>query len=334
MIKLSRAVVERMVLLCVYSKRHDYRCNDMLEQGLSIPLPKKENQRRVLHHVYEVEGLVSEKNNWDFLLSEMIDALLSAPGTTSHHGSLIDQIVELLKEPYSRNVLSGKTLNALRRAILLPEEMAKVAEAFRKELACAACGKTFVNTEMAIFEAGPPVAFFCTRCTIPSFAACKVSSNCDGVSPLDQKALAKAIGNKPDCGEHSPGKKNSIDAANADLQGILEADEGIRQLDLDNGMALPPDAWREQQLRLEQEINRAAGRIPQPHRAPRWDNVLVDEQGRGAGAAARPQAPENRQPPERVMRARRAHQARVVDQHRGIQNALANDVGRREGGGQ
>lgn len=207
MIKLPRVVVERLVLACLYFRTRDYNCYEVLEDGLGANMKgMKWAQRDVLTNIYNGDVLTRAESTWEYLLGQMVEALgVRGADGTAHHPALIDTIVDILQQPHSRSALSGRTLQALRRAVLLPEEMTKFSESARKELHCGSCGKALVSGEMVTFQEGNEgPGFFCTRCTRPAFVACHAGDGkCDGFSPLDRKMLDKSIG-KPDCGHHNP----------------------------------------------------------------------------------------------------------------------------------
>lgn len=212
MIKLTRAVVERMVLLCLFMKERDFQAYQLFEEALGFR-SKQFNQRDVLHEIYRGEGLTREESGWDYLLDQLVGQLKAAANGDAgvgHHPALIDTIVGILQGPYAKSVLAGRSLQQLRRAVLLPEEMGKVGESARKELHCTSCGKCFVNSEMLVFvgDDGESPGFLCTRCHTPSYVACRAAADCDSGSIIDQKLLTKAMGNKPDCGTHSAKPEN------------------------------------------------------------------------------------------------------------------------------
>lgn len=122
-------------------------------------------------------------------LTEIIKELTTQvnQNEATHDGPLIDQVVRLLGLPYGRNVLSGKTLTALRRAVLFPEEMAKLGERLHgTEYSCSGCGVAFTDREAVTFrivEGFPTLS--CSKCITPSYTHCK--SCTDGVVQIDKR---------------------------------------------------------------------------------------------------------------------------------------------------
>lgn len=202
MIKLTRGVTERVVLLSLFLKERGYDLVTVLEEAIRYKSSFK--KETTLRDIY-AEGLRHEGivQNWDALLQYLKDELDAASPITSHHPALIDLLVDTLQSPYCRNVLAGKTLNQLRKAMLFPEEMSKVGESIQKEKSCGNCGKTFCERELAVAtqtENGGMV-FYCAHCANPVFSACQ-AAGCDNSGEIDGKIMAKLLG-KCDCGQHN-----------------------------------------------------------------------------------------------------------------------------------
>lgn len=96
----------------------------------------------------------------------------------SKERTLIDAIVSALQLPFAKGVLSGKALEKLKKAILLPDEIASFAAILEaKEQTCASCARALHDHELTTFVRGE--GMFCFRCLNPRYAAC---SRCeDGV---------------------------------------------------------------------------------------------------------------------------------------------------------
>lgn len=204
MVKIARDVAERLLLICLHLKSRGHNCYGILEESWGKKQTFKSNV--VLRNIYN-DGLASGGpwTEWPEFSAHLQEQLVGSP-STSHHPTLIDIIVDLLQAPYARNAISGRNLQQLRRAVLLPEEMIKFGESVRKEMGCAGCGKRFVKGEMASFhtEADEGSAFYCTRCTIPTVAACRSGDgHCEGAGELDSKHLTKTLQNR-NCGDHNP----------------------------------------------------------------------------------------------------------------------------------
>lgn len=87
---------------------------------------------------------------------------------------LIDTIVRTIGLPYARNALAGSTLQRLRDAILLPEEVLDLRKSLETETACANCGHKFLPYEMSVYVSRGDIhqrGFNCIRCTKPNFLA-------------------------------------------------------------------------------------------------------------------------------------------------------------------
>jgi len=146
----------------------------------------------------DVDELVS-------LMREQISSYNRGEGPDD--GSLVELIVNTLQLSYPRNRITSREWQTLRRAILLPEEMAKLSETVRsREIGCANCGHELRDHEMTSVQRGSygggsgGIGFLCLRCRVPVYAACTKGDAC--VVPLDKK-LVKALQNVGTCGNHS-----------------------------------------------------------------------------------------------------------------------------------
>lgn len=156
------------------------------------------------------------------IIDQCTEALTNSSGE-SHLPQLVNTIVEYLQHPYAQNALAGETLKRLRKAVLFPDELAKVNANAANELKCGGCGKPFVHGEIAIFtngDRGQPT-FCCSRCNPPSYAACG-KHGCDGSGVIDPKAMARSLA-KTDCGMHQPEKADKpFDIPDEVRRGIIE----------------------------------------------------------------------------------------------------------------
>lgn len=99
------------------------------------------------------------------------------PGTGDK--DLIDTIVRTIQLPHCRSMLSGEALNNLRRALLLPDELAGLNERLKaEELSCCGCGKRLATREMVtiVNDGGDrnnrAVSLLCAGCYLPEYIAC------------------------------------------------------------------------------------------------------------------------------------------------------------------
>ena len=119
-----------------------------------------------------------------------------------NYSDLIDTLVTVLQLPYARNTLSGKTMQSLKKALLLPSELNGIKETLKKkERHCAGCGHKFVSSEVATITTGEQDEglLMCIKCIIPTYIRC---SGCDKVVALSDKDR-KFFTRKFDCGTHS-----------------------------------------------------------------------------------------------------------------------------------
>lgn len=117
-------------------------------------------------------------------------------------GDLIDVIVKTLQLPYARSAISGKALSDIRKALLLPSEMAGLTALKQRELSCLSCGHKFVDGEMTTvtqMDNGVNVGLWCTNCSRPKYVACSKCEESTELSKPVGRALAKT---KFECAKH------------------------------------------------------------------------------------------------------------------------------------
>lgn len=145
-------------------------------------------------------------NNWtdgedakslDSLITDVEQNLASAEaldGQPSFDKTLIDVVVEILRLPYAANCINGKTLTALRKAILAPDEIRELKlELARKEAFCPGCNRTLQQGEMGSvsFRDGA-VTIFCAACSKPHLIKCSCKK-VRGVSEIMRRRLQKEL---------------------------------------------------------------------------------------------------------------------------------------------
>lgn len=136
---------------------------------------------------------------------------------------LIDIIVNTLQLPYPRNLLGGKTLEQLSRAILLPEELGKLTSRLKeREMSCGNCGKELhVGESVTIQGEGKSRSLMCTVCYTPELFACGCRK---GVGPFPQKfrrALEKGIVKCDRCRDTGENKEG-VDGAEVEIGQAVE----------------------------------------------------------------------------------------------------------------
>jgi hypothetical protein len=171
------------------------------------------------------------------LIDQCTDALKSA-GDEAHLPTLVNTIVELLQHPYAQNALAGDTLKRLRKAVLFPEELAKVSANAHLELRCSSCGKPFTTGDMCTFVGDERHAgFACSRCQHPVSAGCN-KYGCENSGQIDSKAMSKLVA-KADCGQHIDMPK--LDAIPEEVRrGIIEENPFVANI--------PAPPWERQQV--------------------------------------------------------------------------------------
>lgn len=217
MVKINRGVVERMLIACGYLQAQGYNCLGFFQDAARTPIPEIPNPGETLVGITR-QGITNKSSyiKWPDLINHFKEQLeLPTDTTDKHHPTLINLIIDLISGSYSRNVLSGGNLRSLRKAVLFPEELVKVSESAKRDLACATCGKPFIQGEMAtamMAEDGTNAMIFtCVVCACPTHAAChhrdsSTGLHCDESQEIDTRIISKILG-KAICGAHNPKQK-------------------------------------------------------------------------------------------------------------------------------
>lgn len=113
------------------------------------------------------------------------------------HGDkeLLDTLVRVLQQPYTRNILSGGALAKLRDNLLLPSEVGGLTHRLNaKEMACGSCGMPFHDHESVTYvrdAAGGGQFLACHRCTVPQVVPCATCESTAALSTKAQSAMSR-----------------------------------------------------------------------------------------------------------------------------------------------
>ena len=167
-----------------------------------------EKVQRCAQHILE-NGHALGEGMYDEMIVELADQLLVDSEKGFKDGSLIDRLVRILGLPYARNTLNSRVLVDLRKALLLPDEMAQLGERLeQKEMRCAGCTHQFVNHEMVtVSKDGHDTLIHCMKCHRPSFVPCL---KCDDRAVAVDKKLHKLLEQQWDCGYHDGVEKPDV----------------------------------------------------------------------------------------------------------------------------
>lgn len=182
--RMLRTVVEQMYIHLLYSldsghtrrAMRDYAINNWRRAHTSGPWTR-DRVSAALSSLRDIENLGEE---WldtgplvDLVATQINQSSSQARGDR-REGDLIDTIVNILGLNYSGSRVGGDTLRELRRAILLPEEIAKfTAKARATELFCGMCGRQLDNMEsVTVYRDGGSAAVACINCLYPERIAC------------------------------------------------------------------------------------------------------------------------------------------------------------------
>ena len=147
-----------------------------------------------------------EDRNISGILEMDIEALMQSASSahTPADITLIEKLVDIIKTPFTRNIITVDMLNRIREALLLPDERAGLAETLASyEYKCGACKRTLHNGEMTtlVQNLGGNPMIACATCHPPVRVACGCPGCNEGVA-LDKRTLG--VLNKPHvCMAHS-----------------------------------------------------------------------------------------------------------------------------------
>lgn len=240
-------------------------------------------------------AVASAHGNWrrddEVSLDDMFDILGAQVNAAPNDSSLIiDRVAEILLAPHAREMLSARTLEALRRAVLNSNELTGLEERLATgETHCVGCQKTFQSGETTTLFHEPnnrgilKTQLYCTKCLSPSYMACS-SSGCTEAVPLSSKQLGFFAKKNSEC-EHLKLLKDRAQQTNAldPNAGWVVAD--IRE-DIAPPAAVPAHAWTEQAPiptlaqtmdRVTAQINRMGQNViandPVPQREMVWNRA-------------------------------------------------------------
>lgn len=232
MVKITREMAER--LLCLLAYVHAYcqhpegeAVNKGYQVARDMVTDRGHKPNRTLQHT-AVRGLDAKHIQPDDLFNELVAALHDYEEGASN---IISSMVDILSGSNNMNSMVGENIRALRRAILLPSEMAKVQEMLRKEMRCLHCASPLVNGQMvtATDRQGDGMGFYCTTCYAPTSIAC--GSGCNDVAPIDDGIMHNMI-RKAKCPLHGGKAEKQAVVTQDDIADLLQrAARNARQPD-------------------------------------------------------------------------------------------------------
>lgn len=204
MFRVYKDFLRQMLAILVYYREagygsqsaYDYAYSNVYRKGNGHSWESPEELNAVMKAFSFFSDNSLPKTTVGELMRQIADQLNSGEGKNVDR-DLIDTVVRILGLPYTRNVVSASTIQALQRAILLPEELSDLKQKAAKERYCFACGHLFANGEMAtvIHSGDNKIDFCCTRCQRPSYIASDNSSK-TSLPIAEQKALHQALSKK------------------------------------------------------------------------------------------------------------------------------------------
>jgi hypothetical protein len=196
--------------------------------------------------------------NYDISLEELRAQIVEQFDHPTHEKDLIDTIVAALQATDVGSVLSGRTIETLRKAILLPEELTELKEKLRvRTIGCNKCGRELNGYECVVMQENPnethkEIRLYCVRCAYPEIVACSTCKTGTVRLPEEVVNSLRKARQCDDCKEKASGK-------------VREEPEGHRNVANPFVVAL-------REGRGARPIYRAV--VPPNWRV--WDNVTID----------------------------------------------------------
>lgn len=177
MIRVPRSQAQRLAVAVACISARGYSYNDALSYCQGGHLSREFTE--VAREIASTFRYMKVSDQYDLVrkdTDEIAAAILSEAKVGSQDGQLIDLLANLLQEPYSGNILSGHTLTALRRSILLPAEVVGLESRLgAREIACYLCGTQLQHGEAGtiVSQSGGRYGLACNLCIQPSSIRCK-----------------------------------------------------------------------------------------------------------------------------------------------------------------
>lgn len=134
------------------------------------------------------------------LTYDMLYKLLGSEGLVGEgEVPLIDAIEHILSNNSARNVLTGSTLENLRKALWQPSERSNTVAKLRlREMGCSTCAHRFESGEVVTFTINRnEPSFVCTACLQPTLVSCSMPGcmeHLKGPSALSKRRMCRVHG--------------------------------------------------------------------------------------------------------------------------------------------
>ena len=176
--------------------------NQYFRNGARKPRDRNEGDRaQAFRNQLNESGFGYEANLSD-MIQEMGEQIAKADSPNAD-ASIIDEIVRILRLPYARNNINADHLKLLKRAILMPDEVAALNASLNDiEGRCTACNRVFSSGEMVTYQkdeqrrGDTTPSIYCTICVPPDFARC---GECGETHPSTKNLRAILRGSKTKC---------------------------------------------------------------------------------------------------------------------------------------
>jgi predicted RNA-binding Zn-ribbon protein involved in translation (DUF1610 family) len=201
MIRLYRQQAQRVMVGLMYLRRLGYDFRQAFEYYGNQSAPKDPVLATALRSALQ-DRETTQMGTIENFIGELAPAINADGKFQQADSTLVDLIVEICQLPYARANLSPRTMQELRRALLLPDELAGLNDRLRRrEASCMSCGHAFQMGEAATVLTGPDgIILECMRCRLPMSVPCYASGDCDRNVPFGTAYTANAT---PNCGQHT-----------------------------------------------------------------------------------------------------------------------------------
>lgn len=227
LMRFYKPFVERLLMALIFLRDQGY---DMTQPISHAARGVYGNQDNLFFQLRKLATRQGEHPDIHEMIAALGALVEGKEGEEHKDAELIDLVVDTLQLPYARNILAGQSVDSLRNAILLPNELAGLRTRLQAhEVSCSRCGREMVTGEVVtlVREGRGGNSFYCQRCAGiyigTAYVACnKCNDHQVSLSPKVVKALRGGI-----CGACS-GKKEEEPAGPPAPERVFRPEEPER----------------------------------------------------------------------------------------------------------
>lgn len=236
LIRTFKEYVALSTLALMVCRDRGYSMYDLVKRGGNGEFPDisgSEHDRPAARASYTLlqGGQFAQNRNLNGVIAEMGEQVLANPHHSSE-GAVIDAVIQILNLPYARNRIGSDALKSLRRALLLPDEVAKLRDTLsKKESVCVNCRRKLEPNELVTFNYAEDgnAALYCIKCVRPEVIPCH---GCGETATIGQRLKSVIKATCLTCQAKAQGKEPPKEAPQEGLrtrvrQEILEAQQRV-----------------------------------------------------------------------------------------------------------